>query len=288
MREGNQSLVVSGTFEMITNLRPFILMLLGIIPFSTGCISILSQADPPTEERKELLRQIPRYARAEVHVFLIEGGDPLELANLESVAEHMRGLGFGKVYRGHRKHVFAFYREMLCLKHEHPAARFVIIGYDSGAEMARRLAYFGSLEGLNIDSLIYLDPAFVCTTDTESANAPKQVEIYQSENPPEFTPTSEIVIRKIPSSHIGLPTDPLTVQMLRERITQIAESVPLIRYIPIDKPLVDPAPSPRIPVQHTEKDKPIDNWDFLRPRGMISLISTVPESAPTPRVSEKN
>src|SRR5207249_1315873 len=72
--------------------------------------------------------------------------------------DHLHRLGFGKTYYGWPHHLGDFEVELGTVAADRPNARFVVIGYGTGARAARDLVVFADTIGVPIDTVIYLEP----------------------------------------------------------------------------------------------------------------------------------
>jgi pimeloyl-ACP methyl ester carboxylesterase len=124
---------------------------------SSSCMSFLHPVALPTPPCLQTCRELPPECRAHVHVFLINGLDPLRVGNLAGVRDHINHLGFANTYYGEMTAWSWFRREMKRVHDEDPGGRIVVIGYSAGASMAYHLAESLKAQGVRIDLLVYLD-----------------------------------------------------------------------------------------------------------------------------------
>ncbi len=100
---------------------------------------------------------IPRPCTDHVHVYLITGLDPTDLAKLQCLCAHVQGLGFCHTHRGHWYDRRRFEREMRCIARRDPEARFVLVGYSLGANVVRAMAQsLARNSDAQIDLIVYL------------------------------------------------------------------------------------------------------------------------------------
>src|SRR5262249_53626213 len=104
----------------------------------------------------EHCRSLPKSTRNHVYIFLMNGVDPLGFSNLSGVRDYLLQLGFIKTYYGQCYHKVWFADEIRGIHQEDPYARFVLIGFSSGADKMRCLARTVQDEGVRVDLLICL------------------------------------------------------------------------------------------------------------------------------------
>ena len=96
--------------------------------------------------------------RSRVHVFLIGGLDVFDDGGLRGLRDAVNAAGFSQVYCGQAHHGGLFAREMRRIACDDPAARFILVGYGTGASRAVNLAAEARCDGSGIDGLVLLDP----------------------------------------------------------------------------------------------------------------------------------
>jgi hypothetical protein len=99
---------------------------------------------------------VPADDRDRVHVFFVNGLDPLGVGNFNGLCRYVQGLGFRHTYFGQLYHAATFTEEVRRLHRADPAARFVLFGYSAGANRVRRMAHELQADGVTIDLLVYL------------------------------------------------------------------------------------------------------------------------------------
>jgi hypothetical protein len=260
-----------------------------------GCLSFVHSLDLPPAEQKRTCESVPAPCRNHVHVFLLHGADPLDLANLAGLTEYIQQLGFIKTHYGQMYHLWQFKKDLRHVHEEDPDARFVLIGFSFGANMARELANSVKDEPIVVDLLVY------CGGNT-------------LENTPRDRPEHVIHVVNILATgciwngttfdnaenlhydnvwHFGSPTHPRTRELLARELAVVAARVPYVdrrppvppapadppaEEAPRPRPLEEEAPRPRPLEEEAPRPRPLrgakksgpdvpPEWDFLKPRG---------------------
>jgi hypothetical protein len=247
----------------------------GLAGGSTGCLSFLNPPEAPMAEVVQPCQELPACCRSHVYIFLIHGLDPLDTANLSGVRDYCHRLGFNQTYYGQLYHVCSFKKEMRRIHEEDPDARFVLIGFSFGANMACSLAQGVKAEGITIDLLVYLGGNTLENTDADRPeNAARIINILATGwiwHGAEIDGAENIQESDI--WHFGSPTHARTLDTLTQELTRIACSVPIREPAVLNRSTEPPEqmPTPR-PVQLPTAAKP-DEWDFLKPTSQLDLPS---------------
>lgn len=232
-----------------------------------GCLTCLNPVAKPASEFREACEQIPTCSRSRVYVVLINGVDPLCCANLQGVREYLNELGFVKSFYAQIYHDQCLLDELRAIREEQPEARFAIVGFDHGAVTARKLADKAANEGLGIDLLVLMQPKCLIPTHTVASAAIGKTIVFQSGTCDwKGLGIDEGDVVQVPcSNRFGVPTHPITLSMLTEELTSLAENVPVEATVSEAFPPMsdDPAPSPR-PIANRPASG-VDQWDFLKP-----------------------
>lgn len=231
-----------------------------------GCLSCLNPVPPPSDEARQLCAQFPGPCRAGVYVFLLDGCDPLGCANFRGVRDYLTQLGFVRTYYGQFYHDAAMVQEIIRLRREDPFARFVVVGYEYGSTAARRVVIDAAAAGVEIDMLALLEPK-ATVADLPPLDGVRRVVVVRSSKWSNKEVADDVVeVVTLPCHwRFGVPTHPVTLDLLAEEVSNIAQLVP---YTPADveafPPILDdPAPTPRPVV--AKRPKSFDEWDFLKP-----------------------
>src|SRR5262245_51259594 len=232
----------------------------------SGCLSCLHPVQGPSHEARAFCRDLPAECRSNVYIFMFNGADPTCCGNLAGVRDYLNEIGFGKTYYGQLYHAEYCAKELHKVHAERPNARFVIIGFDYGADAARQLAEAAGAAQVPVDLLLYLEPRGlggsaccpgvpiqrIVNVCADAGWFGKTAELSGAENP-----------RICDAGKFGVPTHHVTIDLITRELTTVALSIPT--YSQLDGPivpLVDPAPSPR-PIT-ARKVSGSDEWDFLK------------------------
>lgn len=201
-----------------------------------------------------------------IYVFLINGPDPLGYCNLSGVKDYLGKQGFTKTFFGHSHQESYFLQKIRYIHEECRPARFVVIGFDSGAGSAQSLARSSTELGIPIDLLILLDPRS-CTMkqdqDTFRTISIQGGHTWLGRSPYQLAETY-----KIPTcSKWEIPTHPDTLQLISHELTRLAAQLPTPpRPRNPTEPLIKPVPPPR-ETKSQPKALP-EEWNFLRFRDL--------------------
>ncbi|HTU18430.1 MAG TPA: hypothetical protein VMG10_10255 [Gemmataceae bacterium] len=237
-----------------------------------GCLSFVHSLDFPPMEQIEQGEMIPAPSRNHVHVFLIHGMDPLDLANLNGLTEYIQQLGYLKTHYGQLYHLWEFKKEMRRVHEQDPQARFVLIGFSFGANMARELANAVKENGIGIDLLIYLGGnTLENTPETQPDHVAHIVNILAAGciwNGTQMDRAENLHFTNV--WHFGSPTHPRTRELLARELAVVAARVPYVQKAPPLPPEVEneiPLPR-RLPPDQAQKmsSQLPSEWSFLSSR----------------------
>src|SRR5262245_16914359 len=113
----------------------------------SGCLGQHHPVAAPPAEPAAIAAPLPQACKTHVYVFMVHGLDPFDYADLAGLRAHLNSLGYIKTYHGQLYHAPYFAREMRRLHSEDPDARFALMGFSFGANMARNLAQTAGEEG---------------------------------------------------------------------------------------------------------------------------------------------
>jgi hypothetical protein len=208
--------------------------------------------------------ELPPPVRNQVFLFMMNGNDPLQCADLMMLRDRLCQAGYPMVYYAQRADKDWYYREMRRVAREHPDARLLLLGYGGAARQVVALAYDAARDELPIDSVIFLDPVGV--NGDLAATLPYHTVAVRSHNwhGSRGLETSEVVVfdRR---GHFSLPNNPETEEVLMRLLSEAAGRVSLP---PADVPMLPlrdrPDPTPR-GIDPATLAYTLDAWDFLKP-----------------------
>jgi hypothetical protein len=249
------------------------LILLATLCLATGqgCLSFVHSLDLPPKEQLASGEALPSPCRNHVHIFLIHGMDPLDLANLNGLTEYIRQLGYIKTHYGQLYHLWEFKKELRRVHKEDPQARFVLIGFSFGANMVRELANAVKDDDIVIDLLVYLGGnTLENTQETQPEHVLHVVNILAAGCIWNGTTMDRADNRHFTNVwHFGSPTHPKTRELLAHELAVVAARVPFIDKTPPPRPELEEAPRPR-PLNMDQVRKMSSDlsseWTFLNSR----------------------
>lgn len=238
-----------------------------------GCLHCAHPVEKPAKPVAEQCGEVPASCRKQVYVFFLNGLDPLGFANLSGVHDYVRCLGFPKTYYGQCYHSWYFESEIRRLHKEDPEARFVLVGFDVGANAARSVADGVAAKDITIDLLVYLGGCTLERASSRPANVLQLVNVSSSGiQRLASSPIDGAEHVAVPDAcHYGSPTSTTTLAMMTQELTTVAARVPVkaldvqpelapVQTAPIPEE-VAPTPRPVKPPEKAERDE----WDFLKP-----------------------
>ncbi len=237
-----------------------------------GCLSFVHSLDLPPKEQGILGENVPAPCRGHVHVFLLQGLDPLDLANVNGLTEYIQQLGYTKTHYGQFFHEWCFRKQIRNIHKADPDARFVVIGFSLGSYMACDLVNAIKEDGIPVDSLIYLGGFILDNTPHyQPENAAYIANILSSGcliKGPTMDRAENIRYTKV--WHFGLPTHPQTRELLARELAVVAARVPFSeKPPPLPPELEEEIPRPRRlssdQLQKMSAQLPSE-WSFLTSR----------------------
>src|SRR5262249_38059845 len=133
-----------------------LIFLASILGSGPGCLGHLHPVAMPSPEATESCAAVAEARRDRVHVFFINGLDPTNRANFYGLSEPGRPLGFPHVTYGQMYDQPEMRREIVRIHEQDPEAKFVVVGYSLGANLAGSLTHALAREGVTVDLLVYL------------------------------------------------------------------------------------------------------------------------------------
>jgi hypothetical protein len=253
-----------------------------------GCLAYVNPVEPAPHELHQECQEIPVCCRNRVHIFFLQGTDPLDICNLSGVRDHVQAQGFIKTRFGYFIHHTGYFEEQIVRIHEEdPEARFVLVGFSYGALAAREIANRLCEREINVDLLFYLGGNTL--DDSPRSHPPNVLRVVNILavgciwNGANIEGAENIQLTDV--WHFGSPAHPCSVELLDRELVTIAYRVPIIQVLP--PPLPDPSPVPRpiappppdqLPPPRklpTQASTP-SGWDFLDPDGMGGTRGSAP------------
>lgn len=213
-----------------------------------GCLSFVHSLDGPPKEQVALGEKIPAPSRGHVHIFLLHGLDPLDMANLNGLTEYIQKEGYTKTHYGQFYHLWEFKKEMRRIHKEEPKTRFVVIGFSLGSFIAQELVNAVKKDNIPIDLLVYVGGFILDNTPrSQPENVARVVNILSAGyliKGPKMDRADNIRCPNV--WHFGLPTHTKTREMLARELAVVAARVPYVEKVPPLSPeLEEDIPRPR-------------------------------------------
>jgi hypothetical protein len=252
-----------------------------ILLSSTGCLRALHPVNPPAAEVCQAVKDLPRCCREHVHIFFLHGLDPLDYANLHGVREYFHSLGFVNTHYGQLYHGPTFTKEIRRIHAADPEARFVLMGFSAGANVARSMVHsLRDEDGIPIDLLVYMGGnTLENTPESRPEGVGKVVHILATGYIWKGTAIDDAEnLKHADAWHFGSPTHAATLEVLTRELMVVAANVP---YVERDYAAEQPdAPTPRAVVRHTVAR--LDEANFLKPAMQLRPVDeAVPEAVLT-------
>ncbi len=249
-----------------------------------GCLSFVHSLDVPSKEQMALGETVPEPSRNRVHVFLVHGMDPFDLANMNGLTEYIQKLGYLKTHYGQLFHVWEFKNEMRRIHKSDPQARFVLIGFSFGANLVRSVANAVKDDGIAVDLLVYLGGnTLENKPETQPDNVLHIVNILAVGciwNGAQLDRADNVQYDNV--LHFGSPTHPRTREMLARELSAVAARVPFSdRSPPLSPEWEEEIPQPRrVSSQQRQQmsSEMSSEWAFLNPRS-AATEPAAPETA---------
>jgi hypothetical protein len=272
------------------------LMLLGMLALLSGpgCLSFLNPIGPPPPQQAFSTLSIPPIYRNHVYIFMVHGMDPLDMSNLSGLRDYIHELGFIKTFYGQVYHYLEMKYHMGLIHEKDPLARFVLIGFSFGANVARELAYDAKEEGVPVDLLVYLGGNTLENTPRDRpAHVGHVVNILASGciwNGCQMDNAINMHYDHV--WHFGSPSHVDTRAVLAQELALAASRVRVVLKpppLPRDWGGLPPAGSEEAPPPRKVSEEappprkvkpsaaaPRDQWDFLKPPHTVDLSPAVP------------
>lgn len=218
--------------------------------------------------------------RANVHVIFVRSPvDAADVAGLANVAESFRLAGFCNTQLFHRLHdggAETLASRVRRIRECQPGSRVMLVGFSSGALLARDAAKCLEADQHCIDSLVYVDSSVLnfVGCGEEPCNVHRHLLIYREGTPlPEVC--GESTVCRIPEwNHLQIPTHPQTVDTLFCEAIRLADEASRCQSAlplpdPVNRPVEQPEarPDPAVPYESLpELPKPAPRTDLQAAR----------------------
>jgi pimeloyl-ACP methyl ester carboxylesterase len=213
------------------------LLLLTLAPVccASGCLARLNPLPELTSAERVTCQALRAADRDRVHVFFINGLDPLDKGNLVGLSDRVRELGFQNVAFGQMYDEPAMRREIVRVHAQDPGAKIVVVGFSFGANLARVLADQLQAENIPVELLVYLGgDTLTNSPEDRPANARQIVNItaegcswlfagliWKGED---IDGAENLRLEHV--DHFHIPTNEQVLQMLRERLAGVVAAGP--------------------------------------------------------------
>lgn len=216
-----------GLMTMRFSRRPPATLFAGCLALCAGCQSLGTRLPLPAPAVMQACEPSAGSQRDHVHIFLIHGLDPLDLANLAGVRDYINDLGFRHTYYGPFINKGSFEVGIDRVHREDPAGRVVLIGFSLGAGTARTITQDLKEQGIRVALLVYLDGN---TLDNVPRDRPENAErIVNVVASAYLLPGAQLDgaenIHEEDVWHFGAPTHPRTLEMLAQQLSSVAAAI---------------------------------------------------------------
>lgn len=99
-----------------------------------------------------------------IHVFMINGLDPLFLGGMHELCDLVRASGFSNTECHRFSQSFGLTQQILAIRETEPSARFAVIGFSGGSHRARTIVNQLGDRGVEVNLLAYIGGDFICNT----------------------------------------------------------------------------------------------------------------------------
>jgi len=229
-----------------------------------GCLSFLHPVSLPPGEVEGIVGDLPGPSQRGVDVFVFNGADPLWYANVAGLRDHLVGAGFKRVWFGEVYHAHDFRQQARMIRKHTPREKIVIVGFDYGAEAARSMACDLAAEGIEIETLILLEPHGLSLTPTSPLLPILRKVVVSGHNHWSIgEPIRGHEMIRLPGvTRYQVPSSPATVRLITHEVMQAALRVEVIGPSPIPIDLRELPPPPR-PILDPNAPLPPD-WEWIR------------------------
>lgn len=184
----------------------------------------------PQPELASLSLAQPADCREHVHVFFVNGLDPLNKDNFRGLCDYVQQLGFTKTYHKQLYEAGQLTSTIRHIRETDPAARFVLVGFSFGTNAVQAVTNDLAGEGVSIDLLVYLG-GDTLTNDPEAcpANARRVVNItargcvwLAGGLVWDGVDLDGAVNLRLDAGHADVPSHPQTLELLARQLADVA------------------------------------------------------------------
>jgi len=192
-------------------------------------------------------------AKEHVHIFAVNGVNPLCLGNFNGFCEYLKHQGYAHTYFGQLYTCYNFAERAREVRQSDPQARIVLIGFSLGSNTVRSIANDLAKDGTTVDLLVYLVGDYVQNTpESRPANVRRILNIRAQgivfTGGDLFFNGADIDgarNRKLNVRHMLVPSRRETLQLVTEELsTMLAESqipqTPAKETTAVARPVVSP------------------------------------------------
>lgn len=166
--------------------------------------------------------EVPSCQRNAVYVFAMSSLNPVSIVALDDLREQLNRQGFSKVATGQTIHAGWMAREMNRIHEEEPEAAFVIVGFESAAPVAARLAERSISEGMPVAGVV------VITSGDSSSIVLPRIRTLAIGSAIESGIVESVEAVPVPNvASYGLATDSRTVEAIGRMLRDAAVSIPM-------------------------------------------------------------
>jgi hypothetical protein len=213
----------------------FALIGLALLSCQAGCLAYLNPVPALNSADRNSCQAFHETDRDRVHVFFINGLDPLDKGNLVGLSERVRELGFQHVTFGQMYSVPGIRREIVQIHRQDPQAKFVLVGFSFGANLVRVLTDEVQAEGIPIDLLVYLGGDTLTNSPEDRPTNARHIVNITAEgcvwlfagliwNGEDIDGAENLRLQGV--DHFHIPTNERVLEMLRVDLMEVVGSEP--------------------------------------------------------------
>jgi hypothetical protein len=166
--------------------------------------------------------ELPCCQRNQVYVFAMSGLNPVSIMAVDALREELSRKGFPKVATGQTIHAWWMAREMRRIRDAEPDAVFIVVGFESAAPVAVRLAEKAQADGLPISGVVVIDSE---GRTPPPATSIRTLAVGNVQGMPSSETVESVVVPDVAS--YGLASDARTVGAMTRLLTDAAAATPI-------------------------------------------------------------